>query len=264
LNILITSGSTSDFIDNVHYISNVSDGSLGSVLGEELSKMVNVEKIFYVCGKKTKFPWQHASSNDQKFFLDEWLDKIAIYPVEDIEQMEKTVSEIFSLFDIHAVFHMMSIVNYGNSKIHLLDNQRDAADFIEHVAKTFGLSVDVKTDVSQILPTAKEENRILSGFERLFIEQSPTKKILRLFREMKKDLKIVSSKMEYGAGYEKIIADSNASILKNNSDLVVAIDLFECQKESESIAYIVQPGEEVKRLSSTDSICSFLLDYILK
>lgn len=262
MNILITSGSTVDFVDSVHYVSNVSDGSLAANIGEELSKQIGIDKVFYVCGKKTKYPWQHSTSNDQKFFLDEWLDKIAIYPVDDIEQLEDTVHDIFGRFQIDAVVHLMSIVNYGKSKIHLIDNKKDAADFISEIAKTYDLTVDIKDDFSSFTSKTIDNNRILSGFDRLFIEQTPTKKILKLFKELKSDIKIISSKIESGVSYEKLILDSKNSLGKNGSDLVFAIDLKECEKEGENILYVVSKNDETKRLKTSDSISNYLIEYI--
>lgn len=265
MNILITSGSTIDFIDSVHYVTNISDGSLAANIGEELSKQLDVERIFYVCGKKTKYPWQHSSSNDQKFFLDEWLDKIAIYPVDDVNDLEKEVTDIFTEFNVDVVIHLMSIVNYGNSRVHLLNNKKDAASFIEHIAQHFDVAITVNEDVSAITPSNPDENRILSGFDRLFIEQLPTKKILKLFREFKEDVTIVSSKTAANGSHDQLITDAQKSLENNNSDLVVAIDLDECKRESDAVIYAVSPtNSEPKRLQTNEKIADFLIEFINK
>lgn len=262
MNILITAGSTLDFIDSIHYVSNINDGAIAAGIGEELSKQPEIDQIFYICGKRTKYPWQHQTSNDQKFFLDEWLDKIAIYPVDDIDDLEKSVDEIFTKFEIDTVIHLMNIVNYGDSKVHLLNNKKDAANLIEYLAKDFNLDIEIKNDLTNVFPSEKEEQRIISGYEKLFIEQSPTKKILRTFKNYKPDVKIISSKIESGVSSERLTQDALRSIKNNNSDLVLALDIEENSKESESVVYLVKDDNNINKLKNVENISEHILDFI--
>ena len=57
INVVITSGGTSERIDNVRKITNSSSGKLGSVISDKLNELLNDEhKIFYVCSKKAIKP----------------------------------------------------------------------------------------------------------------------------------------------------------------------------------------------------------------
>lgn len=48
LNIVITSGGTSEYIDAVRKITNSGTGKLGSIIAEQISKNENINKIFYI------------------------------------------------------------------------------------------------------------------------------------------------------------------------------------------------------------------------
>ncbi|MCL1815082.1 MAG: phosphopantothenoylcysteine synthase, partial [Treponema sp.] len=56
LNILVTSGGTTEHIDAVRSISNMSTGKLGSIIAEKFAGESVVEKVFYVCSKKAFKP----------------------------------------------------------------------------------------------------------------------------------------------------------------------------------------------------------------
>lgn len=257
MNILITSGSTIDYIDNLNFVGNANNGLFGSLIGEELSKNRGVEKVFYICGKESRFPWQHFSQNDQKFFLEEWLDKIAVYQVHDIEHLNATVVDIFNEYKIDAVLHTMSISNYGNSKVHLLGNGKDAKQLIEHIGKLFDLEVTIKGDTSGEVNEKVRGGKIVSGFPHLFIEQSPVRKMMKMFKEISPDTLLFSSKFEKGISDDDIIHFASDSLKRNDSDFVLASDITDKKK-----SFLVHKDEKVDRFSSVEQFSSFLISLI--
>ena len=56
--IIITSGGTSERIDNVRKITNSSSGKLGSLIASKLIELndFNIEKIYYICSKNAIKP----------------------------------------------------------------------------------------------------------------------------------------------------------------------------------------------------------------
>ena len=53
INVVITSGGTSEPIDNVRKITNSSSGKLGCTIAEEILKLDNLDKIYYICSTST-------------------------------------------------------------------------------------------------------------------------------------------------------------------------------------------------------------------
>lgn len=262
MNILITSGSTTEFIDNVHFIGNVSDGSLGSIIGEEFSKQSFVEKVFYLCGKNARYPWQYSSSNDQKFFLDDWLDKVAVYHVDNAHHLSDTITDLFKTYKFDVVINLMSISNYGDTIFHLINDSKDAATLIKRLADDFGVEVEIKTPVGDTLVPINSNGKILSGYKRLFIEQKPTLKILKQLRELSSNTLIVSSKFDSGIDETDLIKEASDSLKKNYSDLVIAADFAQHRKSLKEVGYVVDKDRSYKRYESSDSIANALVEFV--
>ena len=56
MNVLVTSGGTTENIDTVRRISNMSTGKLGSLIAERFADEPNVERVFYICSKTALKP----------------------------------------------------------------------------------------------------------------------------------------------------------------------------------------------------------------
>lgn len=262
MNILITSGSTNHFIDNTNFISHVSDGALGANIGEEFSKYPEVERIFYICGKNSAYPWQHLSPNDSKFFLDAWSDKISIYPISDAEEILEIVEGITAKHEISAFIQLMSIANYAESKLYHLSTTEDAVQLIEKIAKDF----DVTCSVEQTEPASYglSEKDVTSGYKRLFIEQKPTKKILKSIADMCAIPVTISSKMGYELSEEELVRRAHESLSKNKTAAVIAVNLNENQKEREDVIYIIQRDGSYQRIETSDLVAETMVEYVLQ
>ena len=251
MNILITSGSIVETIDNVYYIGQKSDESIAALIGEEFSKQNNVDKIFFVCGEKSRFPWESSSSNDQKFFLEEWLDKVALYPIMNMEHFTDTVTNILKNNQIDVVIHLMSITNYGDTVVHLLKNEKDATSFIHKIASDFGLDVTVSGD------EAKEAHhsvygKMKTGFKRVLLEQSPQPKILDLIKTTSPSSFVISGKFEFDVPEELLLQFAKESLMKNSSDMVLASDIEAYKKGDTETYFLVDKNQTSKAFDSMD------------
>lgn len=242
MNILITSGSIVETIDNVYYMGQKSDESIAALIGEEFAKQNNVDKIFFLYGEKSRFPWESSSSNDQKFFLDEWLDKVALSQILNMDHFTETLDSILSEHNIDVVIHLMSITNYGDTNVHLLKSSEDATTFLHEVAEKFGLEISVTGDA------AKEAQhsvygKMKTGYKRVFLEQQPQPKILERIKKLSPSSFLISGKFEFDVPESSLLQFAKESLLKNGSNLVLASDI-EAYKKGDTESYFLIDGKQ--------------------
>lgn len=265
MNILITSGSIVETIDNVYYIGQKSDASIAAIIGEEFSKDHNVDKIFFLYGEKSRFPWESSSSNDQKFFLDEWLDKVGLFPVLNMNHFTSTLEKLLSENHIDVVIHLMSVPNYGKTVVHLLKHEKDAKDFVKKIAENFGLQVEVSTNEegNALAPTPSTFGKMKAGYQRVFLEQQPQEKVLSFIQGLSPNATVISSKFEFDVEEDDLVSLGKQSLAKNNTDFVIASDIESYKKGDEDGYYIIgKDGSSTKRLDSED-LAARLLDIFL-
>lgn len=258
MNILITSGSTNEFIDENHYIGNVGDGSFGSIIGEEFSKLHATDKVFYVYNNRSRYPWQHFSNHDQKFFLDDWLDKISLHPIEDAKGLEETIVNIYSDYKIDAVIHLMSIPNYANSKIYGMNNSSDAYKLIQKIAMDFDLDLSLDLEDVDLIET----NQLHSGYEKVFIEQTPSKNILDVLKSSEHPPFIIGSKIESGHSNDNLIIDANDSLINNDIDYVIAININDYKYKNNESSFLVNKDKSYSKFETIDGIAQKLTEIV--
>jgi phosphopantothenate-cysteine ligase len=97
MNILITSGGTTEQIDAVRAIANFSSGRLGKLIADRFGEEKEVSRIFCVCGKRSHQPET---------------PKAEMVEVGDTRELEEAVLRIIGDFRIDAVVHSMAVSDY--------------------------------------------------------------------------------------------------------------------------------------------------------
>jgi phosphopantothenoylcysteine synthetase/decarboxylase len=143
-NILVTSGGTQEYIDDVRILTNVSSGKLGAIVADQLSK--SGANVYYVHGRGAVQPKispkkaiSARSSNDA------------------MEAMKKVILEN----DIHAVVHAMAVSDFTFKRSKSLKcKSGDPQAFIQYMSETI-------TTNSKIIHLIKDwkEDLILIGFK---------------------------------------------------------------------------------------------------
>jgi phosphopantothenate-cysteine ligase len=96
MKVLITAGGTSEKIDEVRVMSNISTGRLGSLIADEfIRKDVSVT---YVCGKTAILPSEPGKTN--------------IIKIDSVNELIETITELFSHTKYDAVIHAMAVSDY--------------------------------------------------------------------------------------------------------------------------------------------------------
>lgn len=250
MNLLILAGSTIEKLDDMHIIEHLGERFLGAIIGEEFSKEEKIEKIFFICGKDARYPWQR-SSLAEKFSFDEWSDKIVTFHVETYEEINETLDNLLETYSFDMVVNLLSIFHYEKSVCHLLKDKNDAKCLIEKIAKDFNLSVSVQEKENQIESHINKQ-KIESGYERLFIEQYPTRKILKKIQDTAINSIIVSSKFEFNEQKSELISSSKESLQKNGTDIVLGMDLLINRKQYKEHVFLVKKDDTKEFYSFED------------
>lgn len=143
-NILVTSGGTQEYIDDVRILTNVSSGKLGAMIADQLTK--DGANVYYIHGKGTALPQTPPK------------DAISVRSAMDaMEAMKTVVLER----DIHAVVHAMAVSDFTFKRSKSVKcKSSDPAAFIEYMKQT----ITVNPKIISMIKDWKED-LILIGFK---------------------------------------------------------------------------------------------------
>lgn len=144
MKVLITSGGTTEKIDDVRVLTNISSGALGAFIAREF--LVNGhDEVDYICTKTSAIP--AISACDEHGILN-------YHYVTDVASLMETMKELVPQVDI--VIHAMAVSDFGfkrDSAIKLKSN--DPESFIEHLRKTITVNPKVISHIKSWNPKCK-------------------------------------------------------------------------------------------------------------
>lgn len=200
-NIIITSGGTSEAIDNVRKITNSSSGKLGMIIANELLKEDNINTLYYLCSK-TAFKPIH--------------EKVKITEITGTMDLKEKVEDLLTNNRIDCFIHSMAVSDY-------------MVDYVS-TASLLAQAIEENKD-NNLITTIKENkntiqaNKISSYEDNLLIMLKPTPKIISLIKMISPKTYLVGFKLLDQVSEEELIEVATNLKNKNHCDLVVANDL---------------------------------------
>jgi len=163
LNVVITSGGTSEYIDDVRVLSNISSGRLGSVIANEFLK--NGHEVTYVAPKNSVRPSEHYVYGHR--------------PIKDTASVMEVMKELVPKADV--VIQSMAVSDFtfdleGAVKL----SSGDPEAFVEHMRKTITKTPKVISHFREWNPKA-----ILVGFK--FTVGKSSKELLEIATKLLKE-----------------------------------------------------------------------------
>lgn len=229
--IIITSGGTSEKIDNVRKITNSSSGKLGMTIANYLLKEFNDITIYYLCSKNSLNP----SDNRAK-----------IIEIDGTMDLKNTVENLLLTEHIDYFIHSMAVSDY----------MTDYITTIEKIKNSFRKSTNLDEVFSNI--ETINGNKISSYENNLVVVLKPTPKIISLVKNLSPSTYLVGFKLLDGVSKEELISVSKKLRDKNRCDLVVANDLSNI-RNGEHIAYIIDKNNNVEISHDKDDIAKKLI-----
>ena len=226
MNILITSGGTSEKIDQVRSITNHSTGQLGKMIAEHC--LAEGASVTLLTTAKAVKPDPHQN--------------LTIKIIEDTEQLLIAMEGLVPAHDV--LIHSMAVSDY--KPVYM-------AGFEEVLASS---------DLTEFLEKSNSESKISSDddYQVLFLKKNP--KIISKVKEWNPNIRLIGFKLLVGVSKEELLATARASLEKNQAELIVANDLTEISS-GQHHAYLLGVNT-VSEAFSKEEIAEQLLSHIQK
>ncbi|WP_286077161.1 phosphopantothenoylcysteine decarboxylase [Thomasclavelia cocleata] len=209
INVVITSGGTSEPIDRVRKITNSSTGRLGANIANKLIQREDIGKIFYITTKKAIKPQIGV------LVISGLSKKLEIIEIETTLELKKAVENVLLNNKVDYFIHAMAVsdyyVDYVSTSSKLANELKDSTNFEE----------TLKNPINKLEKTEK----ISSYEDNLIVVLKQTPKIIGLIKEISPNTHLFGFKLLDSVSEEYLIEVASKLRDKNNCDYVIANDL---------------------------------------
>ncbi|MCL2124570.1 MAG: phosphopantothenate--cysteine ligase [Oscillospiraceae bacterium] len=246
MNVLITSGGTTERIDTVRSISNMSTGSLGSMVADRFSGESSIEKIFYICGMSAIRPLS---------------ERVAVKPVDSVANLESVVRETLGSSDIDIIIHAMAVSDYRARSVMSADSL--AGSIVSNLGKLMGL--DGSAASSAVLELLKShesaislEGKISSDMDGILLFMERTPKIIALFHELSPRSMLIGFKLLDNVPLDALMDAGYKLLIQNKCSFVLANDLRDIS-DKQHTGYLIDKEKNYTRHSSKAEIAAAIV-----
>lgn len=226
MKILITSGGTSEPIDQVRAITNQSTGRLGSQIAQTF-----LEAGFAVTLITTP--------NAMKPQAHPKLQQILIKTTSDLESaLQEQVP------NHHVLIHSMAVSDYRPLQMVPLEKLQEVP--------TYQVFLEPEQKGGKHSSTAKHQV--------IFLEKTP--KLIQKIKDWNPAIRLIGFKLLVSVSSAELISIAQASLKKNRADLIVANDLSQIDQDQHP-AFLVGP-EQIDQAHTKQEIAHKLLDFVRK
>lgn len=209
MKLLITSGGTSEAIDQVRAITNHASGNLGKIIAEQALRIGH--EVTLVTTKQAVKP------EPQK--------NLTIIEITNVESLQSTLEPLVKTH--HVLIHSMAVSDYTPVYMTGLDE------------------VQATEDISSLLDKKNAESKISSkdDYQVLFLKKTP--KVISYVKQWNPTIQLIGFKLLVDVSKEELFAVARQSIERNGADYILANDLTDI-KGNQHIAYLVDKTSEVQ------------------
>lgn len=225
MKLIITAGGTSEKIDDVRAITNMSTGRLGSIIGKAFVDGYGekIEKIYYIHGSRAVPPIG---------------DMIFPVSVEGTYDLMETLKNILENENIDAVIHSMAVSDYTVKELTTMENI------------TKGETLDTSSKVS-------------SEIEDLVIILKKTPKVISHIKKWSPDTLLVGFKLLSKVSLEELIEVGHKLLEKNNCTFVLANDLKKIN-ETMHKGYLIHEDKTYDEMDTKEEIAQVISKRVME
>lgn len=241
VNIIITSGGTSEKIDNVRKITNSSSGKLGMTIANTLVTQYasSINKIFYICAK-TSYKPNHP--------------KIEIIEIESTNDLQQAITDLLTNQTINYFIHSMAVSDYTLDYVTTI--QKLTTEITNNPNQSFENIIKNNTNFFR-------DNKISSSEDNLIIKLKPTPKIISLIKDLSPNTYLVGFKLLDHVSEKHLIEVALKLKEKNKCDLVVANDLNNIRNNNHK-AFIIKDKNNYLIANNKEDIANKLIKEMFK
>lgn len=242
MKILITSGGTSEQIDKVRAITNISTGKLGAEIANTILKNTFDVEVYFLSSNRCEMP-----------NLD---NKLKIIEIKDTESVFNNMKTIIENNKIDFVIHAMAISDYKVDKVF---NENNIKDILSQYIDTKDLNELTNKIVNEI-QGVDNSKKISSNVDNLFIKLTKTPKIIDMIKQWDANIKLISFKLLNGVEEEELINVAKKQLDRTNSDLVIANDLVNIKNGNHRALFIQKDNYKVveNKINIANEIFNFI------
>ena len=215
MNILITSGGTSEKIDDVRSITNSSTGRLGCAIAEAFATLPQTSRIFYLHSKGAAKP-----SNAKTTFIE----------IEGVDSLETEIKNLFADFPVDIIIHAMAVSDYKVASVS---------------------AISTKGGTPKFLDLSAQGGKISSDAESLILILEKTQKIIKMFRPLAPHAVLVGFKLLSNVPRETLFEAAQKLMAASSCDFVLANDGAGISGDSHVGYLLDKAGNNTKYLTKT-------------
>ena len=211
MKVMITAGGTSEPIDGVRKITNMSTGRLGALIAATILNEIPKAEIFFL-------GTDSAINILNSFFhsLEDDCPNLTIVKITDTKSLEEEMYRLLKRTRINSVIHSMAVSDYRVEKV--VDIEKIISD-AENMTKEEIISM-LKNP-----PSLDTSTKMSSSAEKVDIRLTKNPKLIDMVKEVSPDSQLIGFKLLNHVSEEELIKVARESLLRTRADYIVANDL---------------------------------------
>lgn len=247
MKVLITAGGTTEKIDSVRSISNISTGKLGSLIAGAFSNLHIIDEIIYVCSSTAMLP----QSN-----------KVKVIYVNDVSSLESAIKNLLNQHNIDIIVHSMAVSDYRVKSVTTASKLADSLilkqDILSYLSEKNAKSIvyDLLSDSKTIIDSS---GKISSDIDNMILLMERTPKIIALFQNLYPNAILVGFKLMDNVTQETLIDTAYSVLRENKCNFVLANDLSDIN-ENIHIGYLLDNDKKYNRFTTKEEIAKAIVE----
>lgn len=246
MKIIITSGGTSEQIDQVRKITNMSTGQLGI---EIVKKLYQDNEIYFITSEHCLKPKE--------------TENIKVIISNSTSEVSKTLETLLKSISIDFVIHAMAISDYTVD--YVLNTEEMIKDISNLVNdNTANLENVLKDYFTKPISKINNSTKISSVNESMIIGLKKTEKIIDNIKIWSPKTKLIGFKLLTNVSKENLFEVANQLRNKSKADYIIANDLSDI-KAGNHVAYLISEEKKLNnyyKMNSKEEISSCLYNII--
>lgn len=209
MKLLITSGGTSEKIDQVRSITNHSTGKLGALIAD--SFLAQGDHVTLITTRNAIKPAAHPN--------------LTIQIIENVQELFEMMKPLVKTHDV--LIHSMAVSDY--TPIYMTGFEQ----------------ITTSQDLTEFLNKTNKQSKISSkdNYQVLFLKQTP--KIISQVKKWNPNILLIGFKLLVDVSKEELLTVARASLTKNQAEIIVANDLSDIS-DNQHHAYLVKINSVIK------------------
>ncbi|WP_423363522.1 phosphopantothenoylcysteine decarboxylase [Mycoplasma sp. P36-A1] len=247
MNILITSGATTEKIDQLRQIVNISAGALGSIIAEYFKTKVPTVNIDYVATKDARIP-----------------NGVTSHIVNDIKSLKNELENLLDIKQYDIIIHAMTV---GDFQLERVYDQQEVTRFIVDYMnnhKDIEINAEMVSKALEKMPFINNRKKISSDHENIVISMKRSDKIIADLRENQPNAIIVGFKLLDHVAKNELIDASIQQVDRYNTNYCIANDLCRSDDGNHDSLIINSNGRVIAQTGTKSQLAQVIYDHVTK